>query len=275
MLQTLSVPIVLALLFVVFIRLVENRLVFFPSRFPDGIWQTEQLAVRPHEVFFETEDHVKLHGWHFKQDDAQATLLFLHGNAGNISHRLHFITHLMENLPVDVFIFDYRGYGKSEGSPSEEGVYRDARAAHKYLTESTPLAPEQIILHGRSLGGAVAIDLALEVTAAGLLLESTFSSGNDMARDMFKILPVWWFTTIKFDSQAKISAVGMPVLMLHGTDDGVVPFRLGKKLFEAAREPKKFVAIQGADHNDAYLIDARAFFGAIRDFFEQLQRASP
>ena len=130
-------------------------------------------------------------------------------------------------------------------------------------------ASHEIILHGRSLGGAIAIDLAREVDAGGLLLESTFSRGNDMAREMFKFMPVWWLSKIKLDSQAKIAAIDLPLLMFHGRRDRVVPFHLGQKLFEAANEPKQFIEIPKAGHNDVYVVGETEFFPAIQIFLEQ------
>lgn len=269
MMHFVAVPIALIALFLFLVRMVENKLVFFPATYPEGFWQPQQYALQPTDAFFEASDGVKLHGWYFEQENSIATLLIFHGNAGNISHRLHFIAQLKAHLPVNVFIFDYRGYGKSEGSPSESGLYLDARAAYAYLTETLRCASHEIILHGRSLGGAIAIDLAREVDAGGLLLESTFSRGNDMAREMFKFMPVWWLSKIKLDSQAKIAAIDLPLLMFHGRRDRVVPFHLGQKLFEAANEPKQFIEIPKAGHNDVYVVGETEFFPAIQIFLEQ------
>ncbi|MFQ5630232.1 MAG: alpha/beta hydrolase, partial [bacterium] len=266
MINTILFPAILLAFVFLFVRLLENKLVFFPSKYPDGFWQPEQFGLHPRDVFFETEDGVRLHGWFFEKEDAIATLLLMHGNAGNLSHRVDLVERLLGALPVEIFIFDYRGYGKSAGAPTEEGVYRDADAAYKYLTQKLNRPPEKIILHGRSLGGAVAVDLATKVSAAGLLLESTFSSGNDMAKEMFKVLPLWWFTTIKMDSESKIRNVNMPILMLHGKNDSIVPFHLGKKLFEVAPQPKSFVEIPDAGHNDVYVVGGPKFYAVIKDF---------
>ena len=168
-----------------------------------------------------------------------------------------------------MFIFDYRGYGRSEGYPSEKGIYRDARAAYQYLLDQLGRDPERLIILGRSLGGAVAVDLAQTAKAAGLILDSTFSSGRDMARQMFGIVPVWWFMNIRLASEEKIPYVRMPILFVHGTLDEMVPMRLGRKLYEKAPTPKKFVAIQGARHNDIYISGGDAYYQAMREFIEE------
>lgn len=266
MINTILLPAIVLVFVLLCVRLIENKLVFFPAKYPEGFWQTEAFGLQPKDIFFTTDDHIRLHGWLFEKQDAIATLLIFHGNAGNISHRLDLIARLLAALPVEIFIFDYRGYGRSEGTPGEEGMYLDALAAYHCLTGELARPPEKIILHGRSLGGAAAVDLATKVPAAGLLLESTFSSGTDMAKEMFKILPVWWFSTIKMDSETKIRDVKIPILMIHGQKDSIVPVRLGQKLFAAAPEPKKFVEVPGADHNDVYLAGGQNFYSAINDF---------
>jgi len=206
-----------------------------------------------------------LHGWLYKDDDPIATLLWCHGNAGNISHRLDNLAKLTD-LPVNVFIFDYRGYGKSSGSPDEEGVYRDAEAAYDYLVKRDDIDPNRIVLFGRSLGGAVAVDLATKRDCAALILESTFTSAKDMARNAFAGLPLDFVIKSKFNSRRKISRLNLPILFLHGTSDDIVPFRLGRDLFQAANEPKEFVEIPGAGHNDTYIIGGPTYFRQIGDF---------
>lgn len=264
------VALALALVFFfLMVRLLEPRFVFFPLKYPNGFWDvdTTQYALEDH--FFTAEDGVKLHGWLWPKQDALATVLLFHGNAGNLSHRLDLMARLRQALDAEIFIFDYRGYGRSEGHPSEKGIYADGRAAYRYLVQELERPPEKLIFLGRSLGGVVAIDLAQSVPAAGIILESTFTSARDMARRMFGIIPVWWFMTIKFQSDAKIQSVKLPKLFLHGTQDTVVPMELGKKLYEIAPPPKKFVAIQGADHNDIYLTGGPTYYQAMREFIER------
>lgn len=251
-------------LFVLLVRLLENKFVFFPLRYPDGVW--EEAGAMRQDQYFRTEDDITLHGWYFAHPEPMATVLLLHGNAGNLSHRLDLITAFQKAVPAEVFIFDYRGYGRSEGKPSEEGIYRDARAAYSHLVRSLQKEPRRIVIWGRSLGGAVAIDLAQKVPAAGLILESTFTSGRAMAKRMFGAIPVWWFMSIRFDSMQKIAQVAIPKLFLHGTADEVIPFSMGRKLFERAPEPKTFIALEGASHNDTYIAGGAEYFAAIKSF---------
>ncbi len=254
------------LLFFVVLRLLEPRFIFYPLKYPKGDWETQRYAFEIQDHFFETADSVRLHAWYLPRQDAIATILLFHGNAGNLSHRLDLLAKFRENLPVNIFIFDYRGYGRSEGKPSEAGLYRDGEAAYRYLTQKLSVSPDKLILFGRSLGGAVAVDLAQHEKAAGLILESTFSTGKDMARRMFGAIPVWWIMKIKLDSAGKIQNVKMPKLFLHGTRDELVPIELGKKLFALAPPPKKFVAIPGAKHNDIYETGGETYYQAIAEF---------
>lgn len=255
---------ILAIAFLV--RVTQNRMVFFPVPYPYGDWFPENYGLQPRDYFFETRDGLQLHGWHLTLNNSVATLLLFHGNAGNISHRLPLVARFLDELPADVFIFDYRGYGRSEGSPTEAGLYLDAEAAYRFLVDSLGICAERIILHGRSLGGAAAIDLATRVSAAGLLLESTFTNARDMGREMFPLVPLWLFSTLRFDNIGKIRHVTQPVLILHGRRDRIVPFALGQKLFTAAPEPKSFVVLPAAGHNDIHVAGGSQYFAAIRDF---------
>jgi fermentation-respiration switch protein FrsA (DUF1100 family) len=163
-------------------------------------------------------------------------------------------------------MYDYRGYGRSEGSPDEAGVYSDGRAAFDYALHLPGVNPKRIILWGTSLGGAVAIDVALHRPAAGLILESTFSSAKDVARLAYPYLPVQFTLRSKFNSIDKIGKVGIPILQMHGNRDGIIPFELGKKLFEAAGEPKEFYVIEGADHNDTYIVGGQPYLEKVKMF---------
>ncbi len=275
-LRVLAVIVIVAALFVLMIRFVEPRFVFFPLKYPQGEWDVDLNALGIEEHYFTTEDSVRLHAWFWPKSDALATILLIHGNAGNLSQRLDLMRRYREHLNSEIFIFDYRGYGRSEGYPSEKGVYLDAQAAYAFLTNKLARDPDRLIILGRSLGGAVAVDLAQTAKAAGLILDSTFSSGKDMARQMFGIVPVWWFMTIRLASEEKIPYVRMPILFVHGTLDEMVPMRLGRKLYEKAPAPKKFVAIEGARHNDIYITGGDAYYQAMREFIEDcLQPKQP
>lgn len=273
-LQTVGVVFLMLLVFTGFLVGIENRIIFYPYKFPEGIWNPEFYGLQVEDVYFKAEDGVKLHGWFVAAtrpsnnvgQEVPPTLIWFHGNAGNLSHRLEHIL-LLHNLRLNIFIFDYRGYGKSEGSPDEQGVYLDSIAAYRTMTESKGLP----FLYGQSLGGACAIEVAMHYPIAGLILESTFTSAADMARKMFPIFPVGRFLRTKFDSINKIPQVTAPKLFLHGTQDEIVPYTMGRKLFEAAKEPKEFHDIIGAEHNDTYIVGGADYFHAIDRFVRRSQ----
>ncbi len=228
----------------------QKHMVFYPV---SKLYQTpDQWSLDYEDVTLRTADHVQLHGWYIPDQQSEIVLLFFHGNAGNISHRRESIE-LFHRLGLNVFIIDYRGYGQSEGSPSEKGLYRDADAAWLYLTEEQGFAPENIIIFGRSLGGAAAAKLASGVQARGLILESTLSSARDFAGAVFKILSRMVVMRYDFNIAQHIQRVNYPVLVLHSPEDEIMPFRLGRKVFELANEPKHFVRMRGG-HNNGFLL---------------------
>jgi fermentation-respiration switch protein FrsA (DUF1100 family) len=227
----------------------QPHMIFYPTR---ELHQTPaDWGLDYEDVTFNTTDNVKLHGWYIPSQQSEQVLLFFHGNAGNISHRGDSIE-IFHRLGLSVFIIDYRGYGKSEGKPDEQGLYRDASAAWRYLTDEKGFANNQILIFGRSLGGAVAARLASGVQARGLVLESTFSSARDFARAAFPVLSRLVFTRYDFNTAENIQRVDYPVLVLHSPDDEIMPFRLGEKVFQSAHQPKYFVRMQG-DHNNGFL----------------------
>jgi len=225
----------------------ENKLIFFPTRYPDGFWDRGGPPIE--DAWFEAFDGVQLHGWYLGHEGPSAVILFAHGNAGNLSHRIDQL-HALAALGASVLVFDYRGYGRSEGSPDEAGVYRDARAARDWLADKTGVAPEQIVLYGRSLGGAVMVDVAVADGARALILDATFDSLRAVAAAHYPGFLVDLLLTARFDSAAKIGRFEGPLLVLHGDADRVVPFEAGQRLFEAATEPKTFVSLPGLGHND-------------------------
>ncbi|MGH7772451.1 MAG: alpha/beta hydrolase, partial [Candidatus Binatia bacterium] len=192
-----------------------------------------------------------------------------HGNAGNISHRLENIKLLHEKVKINIFIFDYRGYGRSEGRASEEGTYKDGEAALKYLRTREDVDPRRIAFFGRSLGAAVAAELATREECLALILETPFASIREMARAAFPFLPIGPLLRTRYDVVEKVKRVKAPLLVLHGDKDEVVPFEQGKKVFEAASPPKEFHAIRGAHHNDTYLVGGDAYFAVLKDFIER------
>ena len=222
------------------------------------------------DVFLATEDNVRLHGWYLPHQGSRKTLLFFHGNAGNISHRAASVE-IFHRLGLNVFIFDYRGYGKSQGKPDEDGLYEDARAAWRYLTDERGVGQDDIILFGRSLGGAVAAELAAAVQPGGLILESTFSSAKDAARAVFPVLSRLIVLRYDFDTAAHLRRVTSPVLVLHSPDDEIIPLHLGEALFRAANEPKSFVKMRGG-HNNGVMMSQPDYEQALGTFVSFVNR---
>jgi fermentation-respiration switch protein FrsA (DUF1100 family) len=237
--------------FVLLVYFSQSSMLYLPDvAGRDLVADPSAIGLTFEDVHFAAADDVQLHGWLVHAASPRGTLLFFHGNAGNISHRMDSIRDFT-GLGLDVFIFDYRGYGRSEGRPSERGTYRDADAAWRWLTDVRGLDSERIVLFGRSLGGAVAADLAARVRARGLILESTFTSVPDRGSELYPFLPVRLLSRFHYDTLSKMGRLDMPVLVVHSPGDEIIPFQHGVKLFEAAREPKEFLEIQGS-HNDGY-----------------------
>lgn len=230
--------------------LFQKRLTFFPER------QLEMTPARAglefEDVFFEAEDGVRLHGWFVPATPERGTVLFFHGNAGNISHRVDTLR-LLHDLRLSVLAFDYRGYGRSNGSISEAGTQADARAAWRYLVQERGVAPQSLLLFGRSLGAAVAIELATKVKPAGVIAESAFTSIADMATQAYPWLPVRWLLRMQFDSLEHVRNLRAPKLLIHSRDDNTVPFDMGWQLYTAAADPKWFLEIHGP-HNEGWLL---------------------
>ena len=249
--------------FYLFYPRVENFFVFFPDSSFDLTPDALHLTYK--DVFFSTEDGRRLHGWFFPQDGDSPVILFCHGNAGNISHRLHNVRLLLEK-GLQVFIFDYRGYGKSSGRPSEKGIYMDGLAAYDYLVEMEYFTPDKIILFGRSLGATVAIEIAVRKDVKGIIIESGFTSTKGMAKTMFLFNPFSHFLPANYNNLEKIVRISVPKLIIHGDEDHIVPFAMGEKLFAASKEPKYFYALRGAGHNDTYVVGGEEYFRKIAMF---------
>lgn len=250
----------------------EESLIFFPDPYPSGNWDVDAVArgtgVGIEDCHFTATDGTKLHGWWSRPLDADPghgpVLLWFHGNAGNLAHRADTVL-LLSKIPAQVFIVGYRGYGRSEGSPDEDGLYLDARAAWRYLTDERGVAPERIVILGVSLGGAVAVDLARDVDCAGLIVQSSFTSVPEMASHHYPFVPGVLVRT-RMDSVSKIAEVSCPVLVSHSPADEVVPFEHGRRLFEAARGDKEFFELSNVGHNETWLFGADAYLKKIRDF---------
>jgi fermentation-respiration switch protein FrsA (DUF1100 family) len=228
-----------------------------------------ELGLDAEEVFLETEDGVRIHAFFLPAAGSRRGLIFLHGNAGNASHRLPNAM-MFQQLGVNVLLLDYRGYGRSQGSPEESGLYLDARAGLAHMMNERGIAQEQIFVFGRSLGGAVAVDLAQQRRLAGVILESTFSSLSEAASRAMG--PVGrWLARGRFDSLAKIRSQRSPLLFFHGDRDEIVAYELGRQLYEAAPNPKQFETIRDAHHNDTVEVGGRAYFERMRRFIDEGQ----
>jgi fermentation-respiration switch protein FrsA (DUF1100 family) len=238
-----------------------NRFIYYPE--PHWVVRPADLGLEAEDVFLTPELGVQLHAWLFPHPDPLATLLFCHGNAGNVSHRLENVAYLLQT-GFQVLLFDYRGYGHSSGQPSEQGLYRDAATAWAHLVERADTAGAPRIIFGRSLGGAVAVDLAIRAAADALIIESTFTSVHPLARLVFSLpLPA---LPVKYDSLSKIGRLKMPLLAIHGEQDELIPFAEGRALFEAAPEPKAWYPIPRAGHNDTYIVGGEAYFRELATF---------
>jgi fermentation-respiration switch protein FrsA (DUF1100 family) len=221
------------------------------------------------DVFFTSTDGVQLHGW-FVPGSGRVTWFWCHGNAGNISHRVPDIHAFHQRLGVNLFIFDYRGYGRSSGAPSEDGINRDAEAALDALRSRVDVDIDALVYFGRSLGAAVVIELALRHPPRGLVVEGAFSSVPDMARHAYPFLPVWPLLRTHYDSLSKVDRIARPLLVIHAERDEVVPLEMGKRLFEAAREPKTFFLVPRAHHNDTSTVGGESYFRALETFMGSL-----
>ena len=266
--QSLGVMAVLLVLYAVLLVGCEKKIIFHPSKFPEGFWEPGLMGVKVQDVYFKSEDGVKLHGWFVSSPKPRATLLWFHGNAGNVTHRLDNIWWLLP-MNLNIFIFDYRGYGRSEGDPDEMGIYKDSLAAYDKVLEMEGVSVDSLFLFGRSLGGVCAVETALHKPARGLILESVFTSALDMSRKIFPLIPLGWAISSNFDAIGNIPKLTLPKLILHGNRDKVVPFDLGKKLYDAAADPKTFYTIEGAGHNNTYIMGGRDYFKALDGFITE------
>jgi len=267
--MTLAIGVVAGLLLIVAgFRYFENSFIYFPPRFPEGFPPAHTSPLPVEDVWLTTQDNVRLNAWYLPSPGSEKALLWFHGNAENIGHGLGQAV-FYSRLGVNVLAVDYRGYGRSEGSPGEAGVYRDADAAYDYLIQMRHIHPENIFIYGHSLGGAVAIDLASRRECGGLIVQSSFTSIRDMARRTFRIPLFEYIPKSRFNSLAKLQRVRASILIVHGTRDETVPFTMGQRLFAAAPEPKFFFPIEGAGHNDVIEIGGDVLLERFKSFLER------
>lgn len=252
--------------------MLDSQLIFFPNR--DVSQTPADVGLRYEDAWFTATDGAQLHGWFVPAADESAdTLVWFHGNAGNIADRADNLLLLSRSLSVNIFIFDYRGYGNSDGKPSERGLYADGEAALAYLRARGDVDMTRLTLFGRSLGCAVAVELATRHPVKAVILESPFTSIDAMARHMrdglTALIPTSWLVRSKFDSLSKIGNIHSPILLLHGDRDDIVPIEMAHELFAAANAPKRFYPIKGAGHNDTVSIGGNAYFAALKEFISE------
>lgn len=247
--------------------LLQSRLIYYPNMPSRAVTATpDQAGLIYQSVKFATEDGVQLDGWFLPVDQPRGVLLFFHGNAGNISHRFESLQ-IFHDLGLSSFIFDYRGYGRSEGKPSEHGTYRDAEAAWRYLTDERQIPKQSIVFFGRSLGASIAAHLAMTQAPRVLILESAFTSVPDVGARTYPFLPVRWLSRFQYNTKQYLKSVSAPVLIVHSRQDEIIRFEHGRTLFASANEPKRLLEIRGG-HNDGFLVSGKTYINGIDTFLK-------
>lgn len=245
----------------------QSKLVYFPST--NMGTNPKSVGLEYESITFYSSDNTKLHAWYIPKKGADLTLLFLHGNGGNISHRIDSIK-IFNSLGMNVLIFDYRGYGKSGGNATEQNTYDDARSAWDYLVKNKKVKAEDIIIFGRSLGGAIAANLGSTLKPRGMILESTFTSAKEFASDVYPFVPKslihFTYGTTKY-----LKDINYPILVVHSKDDDIVPYKHGEAVFKNANEPKSFLKIRGS-HNQGFLQSKDIYVNSLKDFLKEINK---
>ena len=265
----LTIAISIYLLLALMIYLFQDRMVFL-SNLPGRALEASpgDIGLNYEDVSLTTSDDERLHGWYVSAANPRGVLLFFHGNAGNISHRLDSIK-IFHELDLDILIIDYRGYGQSTGKASEKGTYLDAQAAWDYLVNTRGIPADRIIIFGRSLGGAIGAWLGVQNTPAAVIIESSFSSGVDIARRLYSFLPVHLLTRLQYPVADYAGQLNCPVLVVHSRHDEIIPFSMGQAIYAAVKQEKKFLELRG-DHNSGFLISQREYVAGFRDFTQAI-----
>ena len=250
----------------------QSHLVFFPQTGREIIATPAQVGLPYEDIHLQTSDGISLHGWYIPALQSRGTVLFLHGNAGNISHRLDSVQ-MFHRLGYSTLIFDYRGYGNSGGAPTEQGTYQDAEAAWRYLTRPRHLPSCRIVVFGESLGGSVTAWLAARQKPAALVIASGFTSVPDLGQQLYPYLPVRWLASIRYDTRENLRNVAAPVLIAHSAEDEIVPFAHGRALFAAANPPKQFLELAGG-HNDGFIYMRESWVRVLGDFLDEQMDAA-
>ena len=247
--------------------LFDRWLAYFPQRELEAA--PADMGLEYEDVFFQTADGLTLHGW-FVPGEGDLCIVWFHGNAGNVSHRVYNLALMHSRVGASVFLFDYRGYGRSQGRPSEPGLYLDGEAAIEQAKLRAGVSDDGLVLFGRSLGGSVAIEMATRRNVRALVVESAFTSIDDMARSthrlLSRLLPPRLLLKARYDNLSKMPSVRAPALVVHGDDDRTVPHRMGLALHAAAPDPKAMYTIEGAGHNDTHAVGGRPYYDTLREF---------
>ncbi|MEW5709082.1 MAG: alpha/beta hydrolase [Pseudomonadota bacterium] len=247
----------------------QAKLVYFPEVGRELLATPRDRGLPYEELTLRTDDGLRLHAWHVPVPEPRGVVLFFHGNAGNLSHRLDSLA-MFARLGYATLIVDYRGYGRSEGEPSEEGTYLDALTAWRHLTAERGVAPGDVVLFGESLGAAVAAWLAARTRPLALVIHSGFVSVPELGQDVYPWLPVKWLARIRYPTEDYLKAVSCPVLVAHSREDEIVPFRHGERLYAAAPEPKRFLELRGG-HNEAFFFVRPEWQRALGEFLDRAQ----
>jgi fermentation-respiration switch protein FrsA (DUF1100 family) len=269
LISLLSIAASIYVLLALALYLLQGKMVFLSGLPGRALTATPgDIGLEYENVSLATSDDERLHGWYVPATDRRGVVLFFHGNAGNISHRLDSIG-TFHQLGLDTLIIDYRGYGQSTGKTSEQGTYLDAQAAWNYLVDERGIPADQIIIFGRSLGGAIGAWLGAQNTPAAMIIESSFSSGVDMARRLYPFLPVRLITRLHYPVVEYASRLECPVLVVHSRNDEIIPFEMGQSIYEAVRQRKSFLELRG-DHNNGFFISRHEYFAGMNTFIESV-----
>lgn len=252
----------------IYVYFIQSSLIFYPQVPGRNLVTTpDNIGLSYQNIELVTKDNIKLHGWFIPNKKAKGTVLFFHGNAGNISHRLDSIK-IFHRMELNVFIIDYRGYGKSEGEITEKGTYRDAEAAWNYLNDINGINENKIIIFGRSLGAPIATWLASKHTPAALIIESGFTSVSSMGQRLYPFLPIRWLTHFQYNTKKYVKNISCPLMVAHSRNDEIIPYDEGREIFNAAPEPKQFLEMRGG-HNDGFIISGSTYVEGLRLFINE------
>lgn len=255
---------------VVLLKIFERKVTYHPTKATERDSVPAAVpGIDVEQVWLETADGVRIYGWFVDSTGTDRAMLYFHGNAGNLFDREDWIVALAR-LRLDLMVIDYRGYGRSEGSPTEEGLYMDAEAAYLFLTETRGVPPGRIVVYGESLGGGPACEIARRFPCAGLILQSAFTSIPDMANRIVPVLPVGWLAGERYDNETKVAGITVPKLIIHSRPDQVVPFWMGEALYEAAAEPKKCVWFDEGTHGGLHFQKRKELLKAFGELLDQV-----